>query len=81
MLSLAGSAYRVVEFGQGFDGYLASHEVFFYVLEALPMLPPFVLFNIWHPRRLAEAETIEALGAITAEQEVTLEERPKVAGR
>jgi hypothetical protein len=49
-----GSAYRVVEFAQGFDGYLASHEVYFYVLEALPMLPPFVIFNIWHPRRLAK---------------------------
>lgn len=50
-----GSVYRVVEFAQGFDGYLASHEVYFYVLEAVPMMPPFILFNIYHPGRIVEA--------------------------
>ncbi|KAI9843472.1 MAG: hypothetical protein M1837_006318 [Sclerophora amabilis] len=49
---ITGSVYRLAEFSQGFEGYLASHEVFFYTLEALPMLPPFMLFNIWHPGRV-----------------------------
>lgn len=46
--------YRIVEFGQGFDGYLASHEVYFYVLEAVPMMPPFILFNFCHPGRIVK---------------------------
>jgi len=51
---ILGSAYQVVKFAQGFDGYLASHEVYFDVLEAVPVIPPFVLFNILHPGRLAQ---------------------------
>jgi len=51
-MSTTGSLYRVIEFGQGFEGYLASHEVYFYVLEAVPMMPPFILFNIFHPGRV-----------------------------
>ncbi|KAF3196487.1 hypothetical protein TWF106_004816 [Orbilia oligospora] len=41
----------IVEFAQGWDGYLMSHEVYFYVLEALPMLPCLVIFNIFHPSK------------------------------
>ncbi|KAE9367823.1 RTA1-domain-containing protein [Stipitochalara longipes BDJ] len=54
ILIMLRSAYRVVEFAQGFDGYLASHGVYFYVLEAVPMMPPFILFNIFHPERLVK---------------------------
>jgi len=71
-----GSVYRVVEFAQGFDGYLASHEVYFYVLEAVPMMPPFILFNIFHPGRIVEGcfkkPVIE--GTVS---EVELEQGPK----
>ncbi|KAF3171610.1 hypothetical protein TWF225_002253 [Orbilia oligospora] len=48
---LIRSIYRIVEFAQGWDGYLMSHEVYFYVLEALPMLPCLVIFNIFHPSK------------------------------
>ncbi|KAL3420633.1 RTA1 domain protein [Phlyctema vagabunda] len=54
ILIMLRSVYRVVEFSQGFDGYLASHEVYFYVLEAVPMMPPFFLFNIFHPGRVVK---------------------------
>jgi hypothetical protein len=55
LTDILGSAYRVIEFAQGFDGYLASHEVYFYVLEAVPMMPPFILFNVFHPGRIAKS--------------------------
>lgn len=60
----------------GFDGYLASHEPYFYILEAIPMMPPFILFNIWHPGRIAKG----GFGIITIDAThagVILEEGPK----
>jgi hypothetical protein len=54
IIGSASSVYRVVEFSQGFDGYLASHEVYFYVLEAVRMMPPFILFNVFHPGRVVK---------------------------
>jgi len=59
IIGSAGSVYRVVEFSLGFDGYQASHEVFFYVLEAVPMMPPFILFNVFHPGRIVKGGFIE----------------------
>jgi hypothetical protein len=52
-LTSLGSAYRLIELAHGFDGYLAPHEGYFYVLEAVPMIPPFIFFNIWNPGRVA----------------------------
>jgi hypothetical protein len=37
--------FRVVEFVQGFDGYLASHEVYFYVFDCIPILLCTLLFT------------------------------------
>jgi hypothetical protein len=54
IIGSAGPVYRVVELSQGFDGYLASHEVYFYVLEAVPMMSPFILFNLFHPGRVVK---------------------------
>ncbi|KAK6539733.1 hypothetical protein TWF694_009933 [Orbilia ellipsospora] len=50
-LILIRSIYRTVEFAEGWNGYLMGHEVYFYVLEALPMLPCLVIFNIFHPSK------------------------------
>lgn len=49
LLIMIRSVFRVVEYVQGTDGYLLSHEVFLYVFDALPMIVAVVLFNIWHP--------------------------------
>ncbi|KAI0385980.1 RTA1 like protein-domain-containing protein [Hypomontagnella monticulosa] len=43
------SVFRVVEYLQGFDGYLLSHEAYLYVFDALLMFAVMVLFNIVHP--------------------------------
>ncbi|KAF9530893.1 RTA1 like protein-domain-containing protein [Crepidotus variabilis] len=41
--------YRLVEFSQGVYSTLTMHEVYFYVLEALPMMLAFLILAIWHP--------------------------------
>ena len=43
------SMYRVIEYAQGFTGYLITHEVYLYVLDALMMLLVQLLFNLVHP--------------------------------
>jgi RTA1 like protein len=41
--------FRTTEFASGFDGYLQSHEAFFYVFDALPMVVTMAVFNIVVP--------------------------------
>lgn len=48
LLSLR-NVYRFVEFVQGFDGYLATNEWFFYVFDAVLILGAIVIFNVKHP--------------------------------
>jgi len=42
---IARCIFRVIEFGQGHSGYLASHEVYMYVFDTLPMFLVQVLFH------------------------------------
>ena len=46
--------YRLIEFsgGMGQDNALTTHEVYFYILEAVPMLVALAAFNIIHPARI-----------------------------
>ncbi|KAE9366362.1 RTA1-domain-containing protein [Stipitochalara longipes BDJ] len=78
ILIMLRSVYRVVEFSQGFDGYLVSHEVYFYVLEAVPMMPPFILFNVFHPGRIVKGGFLKR--SINAKQPAVLEEGLKSDG-
>jgi hypothetical protein len=41
--------FRIIEFATGFNGYLQSHEVFFYIFDALPMVATMATFNIVVP--------------------------------
>jgi hypothetical protein len=41
--------------------YLASHKIYFSVLEALPVMPPFILFNAFHPGRIAKGSSIKRI--------------------
>ena len=43
------SIYRVVEYAQGFDGYLISHEVYLYLLDTLMMFLVQLIYNLFHP--------------------------------
>ncbi|KAK4112675.1 RTA1-domain-containing protein [Canariomyces notabilis] len=49
---LVRSIVRGVEYLQGTDGFVASHEVFIYVFDAVPMLVVMVAFLVLHPTRL-----------------------------
>ncbi|KAF2800356.1 RTA1-domain-containing protein [Melanomma pulvis-pyrius CBS 109.77] len=48
-LVIVRSIFRVIEFAQGHDGYLQSHEVFFYVFDSIPMFALLVWLNWQHP--------------------------------
>jgi hypothetical protein len=47
-LILIRSIFRVVEYLQGNDGYLISHEVFIYVMDALLMVIVMAIFAFWY---------------------------------
>jgi RTA1 like protein. len=49
VLILIRSVFRVVEYGEGFDGYLLSTEVFLYIFDALLMFSVMMIFLAIHP--------------------------------
>lgn len=49
VLILIRSVYRLVEFAQGNDGYIISHETFLYVFDAAMMFCVMLLMNLFHP--------------------------------
>lgn len=49
LLILVRSVVRVVEFIQGFDGYIRGHEVFIYVFDAVPIFLVVLLFALSMP--------------------------------
>ncbi|KAJ8071191.1 hypothetical protein OCU04_001529 [Sclerotinia nivalis] len=48
-LIMVRSLFRVIEYLQGFSGYLLSHEVYLYFFDAVLMFAVMVLFNVIHP--------------------------------
>ncbi|OLL26217.1 Protein RTM1 [Neolecta irregularis DAH-3] len=53
-LILLRGIFRVAEYSIGFTGYLAVHEVFWYVFDALPMIFATVVWSIIPPYRYLE---------------------------
>jgi hypothetical protein len=49
LLILVRSIFRVIEYVQGNDGYLISHEVFMYVFDSALMFLTMVVMNLCHP--------------------------------
>lgn len=49
LLILIRSVYRVVEYGQGYNGYLMTHEVYIYCLDALLMFLLTVITYFYNP--------------------------------
>ncbi|OOF90142.1 hypothetical protein ASPCADRAFT_20587, partial [Aspergillus carbonarius ITEM 5010] len=52
VLILVRSIYRLIEYVQGFSGYLISHEAYLYVFDALLMFVVMLLFHVVHPSEL-----------------------------
>ena len=49
VLILVRSVVRVIEYIEGFQGYIMTHEAFIYVFDALLMLVAMVALQWWHP--------------------------------
>lgn len=47
-LILIRSVFRIVEYLQGNDGYLISHEIFLYIMDAMLMAAVMAIFAIWY---------------------------------
>lgn len=57
------SLYRVIELGQGFSGSIATNEVLFYGLDALPLyIAVYVYIPFW-PGRFISARVVPEDGA------------------
>ena len=56
--------YRLIEFsgGMGHDNHLVTHEVYFYILEAAPMILALVAFNVVHPGRIMQGPLADMPG-------------------
>lgn len=51
-LILVRSVFRLVEYQEGYDGYLMTHEVFMYIFDALLMFIAMVVMNVCHPAKV-----------------------------
>lgn len=52
VLILIRSIFRLIEYAQGNDGYLISHEVFMYVFDATLMFITMVGMSVFHPSKI-----------------------------
>lgn len=52
ILIMVRSIYRVIEYAQGFAGFILSHEVFLYAFDSVLMLGVIVLLNVVHPSEI-----------------------------
>lgn len=52
ILILIRSIFRLIEYAQGNDGYLISHEAFMYVFDSMLMFFAMVALSIWHPSKV-----------------------------
>ncbi|OKL63501.1 hypothetical protein UA08_01558 [Talaromyces atroroseus] len=52
LLIMVRSIFRVVEYLQGFDGYILEHEAFLYVFDALLMFLVMAVFIVVHPSEI-----------------------------
>ncbi|KAL4905502.1 hypothetical protein BDW74DRAFT_185053 [Aspergillus multicolor] len=70
---LVRSIFRLVEYVQGNDGYLISHEVFMYVFDSALMFLVMVVMNAWHPSVVlggrVRKEDAESLGSSLREMQ------------
>jgi len=60
--------YRTTEFAQGFGGYLVTHEVYFYVLDTLPLLLAISIYIPFWPAKyiISDADAYQMEAKATA---------------
>ncbi|CAK7225372.1 hypothetical protein SEUCBS140593_005882 [Sporothrix eucalyptigena] len=69
------SVVRAIEFLQGEDGFVASHEVFIYVFDALLVFLIMLVFLILHPGRLIRSARQQSKSRFEIENNILLESR------
>lgn len=52
ILILIRSIFRLVEYRQGYSGYIMTHEVFMYIFDGLLMWLAMVVMNVYHPAEI-----------------------------
>ncbi|KAF8597902.1 RTA1-domain-containing protein [Ceratobasidium sp. AG-I] len=71
---LIRSVFRTIENAQGFGGYLATHEGYFYLLDCLPLWIAVVVFNItWPPIYLTGYKEINTSESRSGSGDVAIE--------
>jgi hypothetical protein len=73
-LILVRSIFRVVEYIQGNDGYLISHEIFLYIFDALLMASVMAIFLIWYIEDLQPHQTKRGVREIPGSRELMMDE-------
>ncbi|KAL3482889.1 RTA1 like protein-domain-containing protein [Aspergillus germanicus] len=48
-LVIARCVFRIIEYVQGTDGYLYSHEIYMYIFDTIPMFFVQAVFHFYHP--------------------------------
>ncbi|KAH7318038.1 RTA1 like protein-domain-containing protein [Stachybotrys elegans] len=66
---LVRSIFRVVEYLQGNDGYLISHEIFLYIFDALLMAAVMLIFWIWYVDQLEHQDEGGQGASVSDDQE------------
>ncbi|ANB15147.1 Rta1p [Sugiyamaella lignohabitans] len=59
ILILIRNVYRIIEYAQGFQGFLMVHEVFMYIFDAVLMTGVMVVFIIMHPGNVMVRNVME----------------------
>jgi hypothetical protein len=67
------SIMRVTEFIEGFEGNIILHEVYLYVLDAVPMVAVMFTFSIWYPSQFSKSARKSIADSETSESIVELE--------
>ena len=67
-LIMIRSVVRVIEYVQGFDGYVLSKEAFLYVFDAALMLAVMVLFNVLHPGQVLSGDEAKSIKGSESEE-------------
>jgi hypothetical protein len=52
VLILIRSVFRIIEYLNGKDGYIQSHEAFLYIFDGVLMLGVIIIFNVVHPGKV-----------------------------
>lgn len=52
LLIMIRSAVRIVEYIEGNDGFILSHEIFLYIFDGTMMLIAVAIFNVFHRSEL-----------------------------